>query len=734
MQNQLIQAGIAVFLLFGHFSAKLQAQPKFTPTDIGQTVNGYQDDFTGTTRNSNWIPVPPELDMYEQANGVLKVTVVGEALDTHLLYQAQGYGNTVQEVLARIRVTAFGTGDGPRCGVAVAVDPVTSQGINLHFRDHNQDGVLGRQFKLLDDRRAWGPRGLDIDWEDNVWYWLRLRQTGPGTAPTNNINGKVWLADGSVPEPSGWQMNWRRSGRTGFAGLVGASIGGLSEYEVDYILIKAEGLPSIKVTAEAFPTPLFLIITQQPQNATVDAGRTATFAVEASSSATPAYQWQKANAGSTNFADIPGATSKTYTTAPLVASDNGTKFRSIVTLGGATVTSQAGTLTIESPPALVSASAGVDRALNSITLVFSEPVSASTATNTANYAIPGVTISAASLAAGGTKVVLRTGVLNASASYQLSVSGVQDLAGNTISANSQMGVSLALHLPSDFGQTVSGFQDDFAAATRDPNWAPVPPEKDNYEQANGLLRVTVLGDNPGLDTHLLYEAPDYSFETQEVLARIRITAFGAGDAPRCGVAVGVDGQTSQGINLHFRDNDQDGISGRQFKLLDDRRAWGPPGLDIDWENNTWYWLRLRQTTSAPVDTPNIQAKVWPADGTVIEPTDWQLSWMRSDRIGFAGLVGSSIGGLSEYEVDYVLIKAGGLPSIKVGSSTYPAAAPPLPAIRALRAGNVVTLTWTGSATLEAADRVNGPWTAVGGASSPHSVALAGAGKFYRLRQ
>ena len=36
------------------------------------------------------------------------------------------------------------------------------------------------------------------------------------------------------------------------AGLVGSSIGGISDYDVDYILIKAEGLPTTTVAASAF--------------------------------------------------------------------------------------------------------------------------------------------------------------------------------------------------------------------------------------------------------------------------------------------------------------------------------------------------------------------------------------------------------------------------------------------------------------------------------------------------
>jgi hypothetical protein len=309
---------------------------------------------------------------------------------------------------------------------------------------------------------------------------------------------------------------------------------------------------------------------------------------------------------------------------------------------------------------------------------------------------------------------------------------VQDLTGNTIAPNAQIAVSLALQVPADFGQSVNAFQDDFTGATRDPNWLPVPAEQDQYEQTDGLLRVTVVGDT--LDTHLLYVAPGYSDSAQEVLARIRVTSFGTGDAPRSGVSVAVDPETSQGINLHFRDNNQDGVEGRQFKLLDDRRAWGPPGLDIDWEDNTWYWLRLRQTTSLPEETPNIQAKVWLADGTVPEPGEWQMEWTRADRVGFAGLVGSSVGGLSEYEVDYILIKAEGLPNTTIGSSTFPPSGEaPGTTIDIARSGASVVISWTGGGTLESASAINGPWTAVAGAASPHSVTISGT-TFYRVRR
>src|SRR5262245_12928212 len=53
-----------------------KAVAQFTPVDVGQTVSGFQDDFSGAARDANWIVVGAGGDYYEQANGVLKVTVI----------------------------------------------------------------------------------------------------------------------------------------------------------------------------------------------------------------------------------------------------------------------------------------------------------------------------------------------------------------------------------------------------------------------------------------------------------------------------------------------------------------------------------------------------------------------------------------------------------------------------------------------------------------------------------
>jgi hypothetical protein len=48
-------------------------------------------------------------------------------------------------------------------------------------------------------------------------------------------------------------------------------------------------------------------------------------------------------------------------------------------------------------------------------------------------------------------------------------------------------------------------------------------------------------------------------------------------------------------------------------------------------------------------------------------------------------------------------------------------------------GNNLTLTWTGGTALETSDSVSGPWNAVTGASSPHTVTASGSAGYFRTR-
>jgi uncharacterized protein (TIGR03118 family) len=316
-------------------------------------------------------------------------------------------------------------------------------------------------------------------------------------------------------------------------------------------------------------------------------------------------------------------------------------------------------------------------------------------------------------------------------------------------------------VPWELLQTVNGFQDDFnldtlTSTTLNTNWEVVAngdATPDDYELANGMLRIyPTLGD----PNHLLCMVPGYSNSVPEVLARIRVTGFGTNlDGPRGGIVVAVEGpagtNVSRGIDLHFRDyktdSNDNNQSERKFKLLYDGLSWGPQGLEVNgvevgWTNNVWYWMRLRQDSKAGGGTNDVFGKVWPADGVTPEPAEWQLLW---DYVpgqvlskGFAGIAGASGNGFGQTEMDYILIKAAGLPSIKASFGVFgpPSNAPVVTGITTT--GKTVTVDWFGGSYLESATSLLGPWTVIAnpGSAAPDSpltlTITNGLGEFYRV--
>ena len=90
------------------------------------------------------------------------------------------------------------------------------------------------------------------------------------------------------------------------------------------------------------------VITTQPTDANVTAGKTATFKITATGDELT-YQWQQSTDKGSTWTDISGATTDTYTTAATTAEMNGCQYRCVVTgKGGEKVTSKAANLTVTS--------------------------------------------------------------------------------------------------------------------------------------------------------------------------------------------------------------------------------------------------------------------------------------------------------------------------------------------------------------------------------------------------
>jgi hypothetical protein len=413
------------------------AQP-YWPAEVGTSVQGYQDDFNGTALAAQW--QVSGADVYSVGGGLLTVSSTGGD-PNHLLCAGTAYARSVQEVLARVRIREFGTGDPCRGGVGLVVDADSSEGINYHFRDLG----AGRHLSMLDDLRAWGP-DQDVVWQNNTWYWLRLRHEpdAPGQGGVNDVFAKVWLADGSVSEPAAWQLTWdytpSRSARTGLAGITAGSSAGLSQFEVDYVLIKAAGMPNIVVAPQGFAQGP-VAITSSPQSQTVAELASATFTVGVVGDPWPVIHWYR------DGAVIPGATNVAYTLDPAAWTDNGARFHvvaiNVVSNVTRSATSSVATLTVVAdvlPPVLLGARA---TGLTRVEVDFSEPLEPLAATNVAHYILTGpggaVAILKAALDVTGSRVALDVNALAASGTYLLTVQDVTDraAAANRIAAGSR---------------------------------------------------------------------------------------------------------------------------------------------------------------------------------------------------------------------------------------------------------------------------------------------------------
>lgn len=87
---------------------------------------------------------------------------------------------------------------------------------------------------------------------------------------------------------------------------------------------------TVLIDTSTMAVPALPSITQQPTDQTVTEPATASFSA-ASSSIGAEVKWQRSNDGGSTWADIPGATSPTYTTLATTTADNGARFQAIFT-------------------------------------------------------------------------------------------------------------------------------------------------------------------------------------------------------------------------------------------------------------------------------------------------------------------------------------------------------------------------------------------------------------------
>ena len=178
------------------------------------------------------------------------------------------------------------------------------------------------------------------------------------------------------------------------------------------------------------------LVFAQPTNfSTAEGPLPVSFSVLTTNPAPVSYQWQR------NSTDVPGATNSVINFAAATLADNGQTFRCILSNIAGVVTSSVATLTVTNditPPSL--ASVFNVKGSSQVSVIFSEPVDAFTATNKANYSLNnGLTISTAAPGGDNQTVLLTCTAPVFGTTYTLTVNNVRDLAStpNPIAAASQ---------------------------------------------------------------------------------------------------------------------------------------------------------------------------------------------------------------------------------------------------------------------------------------------------------
>ncbi|MEC8973194.1 MAG: hypothetical protein VX509_04695, partial [Verrucomicrobiota bacterium] len=252
-----------------------------------------------------------------------------------------------------------------------------------------------------DNTSAFNTFRIAYDWDDDYYYVWR--------------NGAL-LIDGAVAQ----------AGTTHSRLIVGDCCSNIPMTTVDLEYIRYD------TTGSYSPPAVAATVAANPESATVKVGDSVTFTAAFDGPIT-SHQWLK------DGEEIEGATAASYT-IEFVTKAHAGEYK---LFGGNViedVTTEAATLTVlvdEVLPTITSAS-GSDT-FDTVTVAFSEPLNAASATANDNYSFANdaLTVSSATLA-GASTVVLTTNKQAEGAAYSLSVVGVKDESGNAIAADTSV--------------------------------------------------------------------------------------------------------------------------------------------------------------------------------------------------------------------------------------------------------------------------------------------------------
>lgn len=433
----------------------------------------------------------------------------------------------------------------------------------------------------------------------------------------------------------------------------------------------------------------------------------------------------------------------------------------------------------------ISATAGN---VNQVVIVFDEDLDTDTATDTASYSIEGLDITAAALSADGTTVTLNTSQQTAGEEYTVSITGVKDgsAAGNALDASTSVSsyfdYTLAVLSDSPDGYWKFGELDGTTAVNEvNSSWngtyvavnAVEPPALGSERLVVGAPDSSVhfannrvnIPDNAAMNTGGPYNARSIElWFNADTLPR----AFDDGTIPEKAVLF-ESGGTTRGVSIYlFGTETSDTPESADLYLhIWNRGATDGPGAP--WGFNPGEPVAV----SAAIEAGQTYHVVMVMDGSEEPNEDFTaflgtltgylngeevasvpgpgLLYNHGDDAG-VGLVRQNVvfhdevlgstdgtypftGRIDEFAIYNTVLSSETVAfHYEVGTSPVDAINPPSDAAftGVSTAEGSLTLEWEGTATLQSAESVNGPWEDVTGATSPHTESIDADSRFFRL--
>jgi hypothetical protein len=363
-----------------------------------------------------------------------------------------------------------------------------------------------------------------------------------------------------------------------------------------------------------------------------------------------------------------------------------------VTNPNGTATSAAANLTVNADttkPTVVSVSGGTTP--TSVTIVFSKPVSAATAQNTANYSInPTLAISSAVLSADGTTVTLTTAARTVGTHYVITIRDIRDTrqSQNLLNPNPTQ-----RSLPYQVATPLLAFTDVW-----------------KYEQSG-----TDLGTDwraSGYNDSAWPSGPGIlGFETtSNTLFFMRTIALPDGTNTVLSLTNNA-GQTNPTIYFRTTFNNPFtpafGVTYTMRAYVDDGAVWYVNGAESGRYN----------ITNGPVSF-NTRA-----NGALAEPNpNPQTTFITRTLSGV-------VSGLNHIAVE---VHQDALTSSDIDWGAEIVATIEGPTLQILRSGGNVTISWVGAGTLQEAPAVTGPWSNSASQTNPQTRAAGGTMRYFRL--